>query len=97
MPEFAMMGLFSWIFMGLLAGALGRFLLPGKDEMGCVGTIVAGILGAVIGGFTATLLGFGGFQGFDIYSLLLATVGAILFLFVLRLLSGGKKKEQNRR
>jgi uncharacterized membrane protein YeaQ/YmgE (transglycosylase-associated protein family) len=92
MPEFAMMGLFSWIFMGLLAGALGRFLLPGKDDMGCIGTIVAGILGAVIGGFVATALGFGGFQGFDIYSLLLATVGAFLFLFILRLLSGGKKK-----
>jgi uncharacterized membrane protein YeaQ/YmgE (transglycosylase-associated protein family) len=92
MPEFAMMGLFSWLFMGLLAGALARFFLPGKDEMGCLGTMVAGILGAVIGGFVATLLGFGGFQGFDLYSLLLATVGAVLFLFVLRLLSGGKKK-----
>ena len=96
MPEFAMMGLFSWIIMGLLAGALGRFLLPGKDDVGCVGTIVAGILGAVIGGFAATLLGFGGFQGFDIYSLLLATVGAILFLFVMRLLSRGKKKPERR-
>jgi len=96
MPEFAMMGLLSWIFMGLLAGALGRFLLPGKDDMGCIGTIVAGILGAVIGGFAATLLGFGGFQGFDIYSLLLATVGAILFLFVMRLLSSGKKKSERR-
>jgi uncharacterized membrane protein YeaQ/YmgE (transglycosylase-associated protein family) len=94
MPEFQMMGLFSWIFMGLLAGALGRFLLPGRDEMGCLSTIVAGIVGSIVGGFVATWLGFGGFQGFDVYSLLLATLGAILFLFVLRLLSGGKKKKQ---
>ena len=96
MPEFAMMGLASWIAMGLLAGALGRFLLPGKDDLGCVGTIVAGIVGSVVGGFVATLLGFGGFQGFDIYSLLLATVGAILFLFLLRLFSGGRKREEKR-
>jgi uncharacterized membrane protein YeaQ/YmgE (transglycosylase-associated protein family) len=96
MPEFAMMGLVSWIFMGLLAGALGRFVLPGKDDMGCIGTIVAGVVGAVVGGFVATALGFGGFQGFDIYSLLLATVGAILFLLILRLLSGGKKKAERR-
>lgn len=91
MPAFAMMGLFSWILMGLLAGALGRFLLPGRDSMGCFATILTGIVGAVIGGFVATALGFGGFQGFDIYSLLLATLGAILFLFVLRLLSGRRK------
>ena len=96
MPEFAMMGLASWIFMGLLAGALGRFLLPGKDDMGCVGTLVAGIVGSIAGGFAATALGFGGFQGFDIYSLMLATLGAILFLFLLRLFSGGKKKSSNK-
>lgn len=97
MPEFAMMGLASWIFMGLLAGALARFVLPGKDDLGCVGTFVAGLLGSIIGGFVATLLGFGGFQGFDLYSLLLATVGAILFLFLLRILGGGKKKSDPRR
>ncbi|MEZ5313365.1 MAG: GlsB/YeaQ/YmgE family stress response membrane protein [Thermoanaerobaculia bacterium] len=91
MPDFAMMGLFSWILMGLLAGALGRFLLPGRDPMGCVATVLTGIVGAIVGGFVATTLGFGGFQGFDVYSLLLATLGAILFLFVLRLLSGRRK------
>jgi len=96
MPEFAMMGLFSWIFMGLLAGALGRFLLPGKDDLGCFSTILTGIVGAIVGGFAATALGFGGFQGFDIYSLLLATLGAILFLFVLRLLKGSKKPPPKR-
>ncbi len=66
------------------------------DDLGCVGTIVAGIVGSIAGGFLATLLGFGGFQGFDVYSLLLATLGAILFLFLLRLFSGGKKKKEGR-
>lgn len=96
MPEFAMMGLFSWIFMGLLAGALARFILPGKDNLGCISTILTGIVGAVAGGFIATALGFGGFQGFDIYSLLLATLGALLFLFLLRLLRGSGKGDKKR-
>lgn len=91
MPQFAMMGLFSWIVMGLLAGALARFVLPGKDPMGCFMTMATGIVGAIVGGFVATLLGFGGFQGFDIYSLLVATLGAIIFLLLVRALRGGKK------
>ena len=56
-----------------------------------------GLEGSEERAIVATLLGFGGFQGFDVYSLLLATVGAILFLFILRLLSGGKKKGDERR
>lgn len=85
MPELAMMGLISWMVMGLLAGALARFLAPGEDEMGCFTTILVGVLGAVIGGFLATLLGFGGFRGFDIYSLIVATLGAVVLLLVVRL------------
>ena len=91
MPEFVQMGLISWILMGLLAGALARFFLPGKDSLGCVTTVLVGIVGAVVGGFVATKLGFGGFQGFDIYSLIVATVGAILFLLVVRIVRGGKR------
>ena len=63
MPEFEMMGLLSWLVMGLLAGLLGRFLLPGRDAMGCIVTTLTGIVGAVVGGFVATWLGFGGFRG----------------------------------
>ena len=85
------MGLFSWIVVGLVAGALARLLLPGRDSLGCITTILVGIVGAVVGGFVATKLGFGGFQGFDIYSLITATIGAILFLLVVRILRGGKK------
>jgi uncharacterized membrane protein YeaQ/YmgE (transglycosylase-associated protein family) len=85
MPAFEMMGLLSWIMMGLLAGALGRFLTPGDDKMGCFWTVVTGVVGAVVGGFVATLLGFGGFRGFDLYSLIVATLGAIVCLFLLKL------------
>ncbi len=90
MPAFAMMGLFSWILMGLLAGLFARFLLPGRDPMGCIVTTLVGIAGAVLGGFLATLLGFGGFAGFDVRSLLVATAGAILLLLILRIFRGSK-------
>lgn len=93
MPQYAMMGLLSWILMGLLAGALARFFLPGKDGMGCFMTILTGIVGAIAGGFVATLLGFGGFQGFDLYSLIIATIGAILFLLVVRIFRGGRRDD----
>jgi len=91
MPQYAMMGLLSWILMGLLAGALARFFLPGRDPLGCIMTIVTGVVGAIVGGFVATLLGFGGFQGFDVYSLIVATLGAVLFLLVVRIFRGGKR------
>ena len=90
MPAFEMMGLLSWILMGLLAGVLGRFLTPGDDRMGCFWTIVTGVVGAVVGGFVATLLGFGGFRGFDLYSLIIATLGAVVCLFLLKLFRPAK-------
>ena len=90
MPDFEMMGLISWILMGLLAGALGRFLTPGDDRMGCFFTVLTGVVGAVVGGVVATLLGFGGFRGFDLYSLIVATLGAVVFLFVVKLFRSSK-------
>jgi len=93
MPEFAMMNGFLWLALGLLAGALARFFLPGRDKMGCLLTILVGVAGAYLGGFLATLLGFGGFRGFDVYSLIVATLGAILLLVVFRIFRGGETKD----
>ena len=45
------MGIVSWIILGLFAGAIAKFLLPGKDPGGCIGTTVIGIAGAFIGGW----------------------------------------------
>jgi uncharacterized membrane protein YeaQ/YmgE (transglycosylase-associated protein family) len=83
---FGAMGLLSWIGIGLLAGAVGKFLLPGKDPGGLLLTIGIGIVGAVVGGVLSTFLGFGGLSGFDIRSFVVATLGSILFLVVLRAL-----------
>ncbi len=88
-----MMGLGSWILMGLLSGAVAKYLLPGKDPGGCVVTTLIGVAGALLGGFVATYLGFGGLSGFDIRSFVIATLGAFLLLLLLRVLSGGRKDD----
>ncbi len=88
------MGLFSWILMGLLAGAIAKLLMPGKDPGGCIVTVLIGIVGAVLGGFIASYLGWGGISGFDLRSLAIAVAGAILLLVLLRLLRKDKKKKK---
>ena len=74
------MGIFSWIVFGLLAGAVAKLLVPGRDPGGFIITIVIGVVGAVVGGFIASLLGFGSISGFDLYSFLIAVGGAVLLL-----------------
>jgi uncharacterized membrane protein YeaQ/YmgE (transglycosylase-associated protein family) len=76
------MGALSWIILGLIAGALAKAIRPGKDPQGCMMTMFIGIMGAVIGGWIATLLGWGRVNGINLYSLLVATVGAIIFLAI---------------
>jgi uncharacterized membrane protein YeaQ/YmgE (transglycosylase-associated protein family) len=78
------MGILSWIVFGLIAGALGKWIMPGDDPGGIIVTILIGILGAVVGGFIGSLLGFGGISGFDFRSLVVAIVGALLCLFIYR-------------
>lgn len=78
------MGIFSWIIFGLLAGALAKWIMPGKDPGGCIITILIGIAGAMVGGFLATRLGWGTVEGFDIRSMAIAIGGAILLLAIYR-------------
>lgn len=82
------MGLLSWVVLGLIAGALAKFVMPGKDPGGCIVTTVIGIVGALLGGFIATYLGYGGISGFDVRSLVIAILGAILLLAIYRILRG---------
>jgi uncharacterized membrane protein YeaQ/YmgE (transglycosylase-associated protein family) len=80
------MGIVTWIVLGLLAGILAKFLMPGNDPGGIVVTIVLGIVGAVLGGFIATKLGYGNVTGFDLRSLGIAVLGSLLLLVVYRMM-----------
>ena len=80
------MGILSWIVFGLIAGALAKFIMPGKDPGGIFITILIGIAGAMLGGFIGTRIGFGDVSGFNLPSLLIAVGGALLLLFGYRLL-----------
>lgn len=84
------MGIISWIFLGLVAGALAKFIMPGKDPGGCLITVVLGVVGAMVGGFLGTFVGLGKIESFDLGGIFIATVGAIVVLFVWRLIQ--KKK-----
>jgi uncharacterized membrane protein YeaQ/YmgE (transglycosylase-associated protein family) len=80
-------GVLSWILFGLIAGAIAKFIMPGKDPGGCIGTIIIGILGALIGGFVGTqFLNFGTVTGFNVRSFGIAILGAIILLILYRLL-----------
>ena len=80
------MGIISWLVLGLVVGALAKLLMPGKDPGGMFVTIGIGIAGALVGGGVGSMLGLGDVRGFDLTSLALATIGALLLLAVYRLL-----------
>jgi uncharacterized membrane protein YeaQ/YmgE (transglycosylase-associated protein family) len=76
------MGIISWILLGLIAGALAKFILPGKQPGGFIVTTLIGIAGAVIGGFLGQLIGLGKVGSFDLGGIFIATVGAIVLLVI---------------
>ena len=85
------MGILSWIILGLVAGAIAKAIHPGRDPQGCIVTMIIGIVGAILGGFIATnLLGWGTVNGFNLYSILVATGGAVLALAIYSALTRGR-------
>ena len=79
------MGWLIWIVLGLVAGIIAKMIMPGRDPGGFIVTIVLGIVGALVGGFISTKLGFGDVTGFDLPSILIAVLGAMLLLFIYRM------------
>jgi len=77
-------GFFGWIIIGLIAGALAKWVMPGKDPGGLIVTILIGIAGGILGGFLANSLPFLGTGG-TIWNLVLATAGAVLLLWIYRM------------
>jgi uncharacterized membrane protein YeaQ/YmgE (transglycosylase-associated protein family) len=86
------MGLIAWIVLGGIAGLLAKALMPGKDPGGCILTVIIGVVGALLGGFLATALGFGGLSGLDWRSLVIAVIGSFVLLAILRMLRGNRRR-----
>jgi uncharacterized membrane protein YeaQ/YmgE (transglycosylase-associated protein family) len=83
------MSILGWIILGLIAGWLAGVLVKGSGY-GVVGDIVLGILGALVGGaITSTLMGVD-ITGFNLESVLVAVLGAIVVIFIARLISGSR-------
>ncbi len=80
------MGILSWIVMGLVVGVLAKWIMPGEDPGGFFVTIALGIGGAFVGGYLGSFIGLGAVSGFNVGSLALATGGALLLLWLHRML-----------
>lgn len=79
--------LLGWLIFGLIVGAIARFLVPGRDPMGCVGTISVGVIGSIVGGLVAWGLFRETGQQFQPAGFIGALVGAVVVLLVYRRLA----------
>lgn len=86
------MSILAWIVLGLVAGWLAGMLMRGGGY-GLVGDLVLGVLGAIVGGWlTGVLLGVDLMTGFNVQSLIVAVLGAIVLIGISRLFSGGRAR-----
>ncbi len=76
------MAFLTWVVLGLIVGILAKWIMPGKDGGGFFMTVILGVVGAMVGGYVSTLFGMGTVTGFNLPSIIIATVGALIVLFV---------------
>lgn len=81
------MGIISWIVLGLIAGFIGSKIVNKQGE-GLFLNIALGIVGAVVGGYLFSALGQTGVTGFNLYSMMVAVIGAVVVLLLYRALTG---------
>ena len=79
------MTILAWIVLGLVAGAIAKALMLGRDPGGIIVTMLIGIVGAFLGGFLGNLITGAGLNGFSLWSIILAVVGAMLLLWIYRM------------
>ena len=83
------MGILTWIIIGLIAGVLGKLIMPGRDPGGFIVTTLIGMVGAVVGGYLVYGL-IGPREGF-IWSIIVATIGAVILLALYRAIAGQRR------
>lgn len=81
-----MLSFIWWLIIGLIAGALARLIMPGRDAMGIIATMILGIVGSVLGGLVSWAIWGAETEGFRPAGLLLSIVGAIIVLWIYRMM-----------
>jgi uncharacterized membrane protein YeaQ/YmgE (transglycosylase-associated protein family) len=79
------MGILAWLVVGLIAGFLARYAVPGEGPGGILGDLIVGIIGAIIGGWVFNFFGHMGATGINLYSIIVAFIGAVILLLILRM------------
>ena len=82
------MGVIGWIVVGFVAGALAKPITGGGWRLGCIGTVVVGILGGVLGGMLFNLAGDDGIGKFGLRSMFVAFIGAVVLLAIVGAITG---------
>ena len=87
------MGLLSWIVVGLIAGFLASVVVKGGGY-GCIGDVIVGVIGGLLGGFVASYFFHVGdpMSGINLPSILIAFAGSVVLLLILRLLAGRRRR-----
>ena len=82
------MSILAWIVVGIIAGWLAKIVVPGEGPGGILGDFVVGVLGAIIGGWLFSSFGHVGVTGLNLGSIVVAFVGGVVLLWILRLVTG---------
>ena len=83
------MSILGWIFFGAITGWLGSLIVNSKGN-GCLLNIALGLVGAMVGGFIFTAIGGSSITGFNLYSMFVAIIGAIVVLFLWHAVTGNR-------
>lgn len=87
------MGIILWIIFGALVGWIASIIMKTNEEQGAIANIIIGIVGAFIGGALSSLLGGPDVGGFNLGSILVAIVGAMVLIFFIKMLSGNRSRD----
>ena len=85
------MGILGWIILGGLAGWVASMIAGTNEQQGLLGNIVVGIIGGLLGGFLARFFGIDGVTGFNLWSFVIALIGAVILLWIWKALRGSRK------
>lgn len=88
------MNIIVWIVFGALAGWIASMIMNKNKQMGAIANIVVGIIGAFVGGYIMDFFGTDGITGFNLQSLIVAVAGAVVLLYAIGLISGGRKRRR---